>query len=74
MKMLKKVKIACCTRRMYYRTLCKVGIHNYTLLPTQHSTKDHVQYDACCGRCGKASRDLIVILLVGMLNRLKELK
>ena len=59
-------------RRKYYKSLCKLNIHNYVLLPTVYSTKELVTYEICCGRCGRRTKDVSALLLVRILNKLRE--
>ena len=58
-------------RRFYYRNLCKIGVHNYMMLPLPGSNGQKVYYDVSCGRCGKMSPDATAQLLAKIHNSLK---
>ncbi len=54
---------------------CKIGKHDWRLLRTWTSFNDPGSgrhYEVSCGRCGKTTKDLIVLIMVNILNRLLE--
>ncbi len=58
-------------RKLIYKTMCRIGIHNTRLLPTANSTEHLLQFEVCCARCGKPSNNQKLLILVRILNKVE---
>lgn len=62
-------------RKVFYWIKCKIGKHNWTLLPTKNWLLDHTyhwKYEIRCARCGARRNDITLRLLVEIINNLES--
>ncbi len=62
-------------RSISYKIMCRIGLHNMTCLPTVacEPSWGFMQYEVCCVRCGKKSKDETAKILIKILNKLEDM-
>ncbi len=57
---------------LFGRVQCIIGRHRWWLAAETLPSRDPIQYEVFCARCGKRTQDITVIILKDILNRLMQ--